>query len=216
MKLSGHWDDAIMLPFDLLSVLLLASITLALPNPRLEKRLAPGVPQLPYPPGGNDANCPISYSNLFYQGIQKRDVEHSSGFPFFEETKALNYSMPPEAEVEELRKRSLEPRQFRTCANVARFEWSGCTRPLGNTQDLFLLGGSTYTFAVSCTASIKLAYAWTAPYSSNTYTLVGTGGNGGNTANVVIEFSEDSHVHFQAFSDFTMTDGAAAVFKQER
>ena len=188
-----------MYPFQY-SLLLFFCISIhALPKSPLKPRYPDNVPQLPFPSGGNDQSCPTAYTNLFNQGVQKR-----------------SFLQPSEEEIERLRARSLESRQFNACVKIAHFDWTGFSRPLGNTQDLWLTGGSTYTFVIGCSTSIKLAYAWTAPFASDHYTLIGTGGNGGQTASITLELKEDSHVHFEALSDYTMSNGAAAVYKQDR
>lgn len=199
----------------LISASLLASTAVATASPVLEKRYPTGVPAISYPAGGFAGNCPEASNNLFYQGVQKRDVDLGSDLSFFEETKPYNYSFPPETEIDELRKRSLEPRQYKTCTNIARFDFQGFTRPVANTQDLYLSKGSTYTFSMAASVNIKLAYAWIAPYGTDMYTLVGTGAYGGPTATVIITLSQDSHVHFQAFAESTISNGAVAIFKQD-
>lgn len=185
----------------LISILFHALIwsTDAAPYP-IHKRADPSnVPGVPFPSNGNDQSCPTMNTNLFNQGIQKRTM-----------------IKPSDEEIARLRTRSLMPRQsFKSCTKIAHFDWADFKRPLGNTQDLFLFGSSTYTFSISSSVAIQLAYAWTAPFNSDHYTLIGTGGDGGQTATVTIKLTEDSHVHFEAFSDFEMSTGSAAVFKQD-
>ena len=171
----------------------------AAPYSLLTQRAPANVPGVPFPPGGDSNSCPTAYTNLFNQGIQKRSM-----------------ILPPKDEISRIRTRSLVPRQqFKSCTNIAHFDWADFKRPLGNTQDLFLFGKSKYTFSIASSVAIQLAYAWTAPFNSDNYTLIGTGGDGGQTATVTISLEEDSHVHFEAFSDFEMSTGSAAVFKQD-
>ena len=171
-------------------------IVLAAPNHPLKPRYPSDVPSLPFPDGRDAKRCPTAYTNLFNQGVQRR-----------------SFITPSDDSISQLRSHALNTRQADKCLNIAHMEWTGFPRPLGNTQDLFLFGTSTYTFIVAASVPIKLAYAWTAPYNSDHYTLIGTGGNGGKTAEVTVKLDEDSHVHFEAFSDYTMSNGAAAVYK---
>ena len=159
-----------------------------------------GVPPLVYPGGGDGSTCPTQYTNLWNQGIQKRTAQLS------EDMSTLPAKAP-----------ALQPRALKNCQNIAHFSWTGFNRASGNTQDVFLWGGSTYLFSVSSSVSIDTAYAWSPGFGSDNYTIVGTGGDGGKTATIAFNLTQGGgkHIHFQAISKETLSNGLAAVFKQD-
>ena len=156
-----------------------------------------GVPGLKYPPYSNAQNCPVNYTNIFNQGIQKRASIPISDLESLEPSlQNLNRRAP-----------------FKTCHEIGHFTWSGFDRPLGNTEDVFFYGGSTYFFSIASTSVIEVAYAWSAPQGSDHYTLIGTGGDGSDTATIQLDLTDNAHVHFEAFSKDEMSSGQAAVFQ---
>jgi len=76
-----------------------------------------------------------------------------------------------------------------------------------------LTGNYTYFFSVTADVAINTIYVWASGSDDGHYSLIGSGGDGSETATATILVQGDVEVHFEAVFNFEYSSGEVGLFK---
>jgi len=161
-------------------------------------------PPLVYPPNYDQSSCPSASTNLYNQGMQKRSRFPSLDF-------LSKRSVLPSLAF--LPNRPSRTKRSGSCVQMASQSWNSFQRPFVNTQALKLTENYTYVFSVTADVAINTIYVWASGSDDGHYSLIGSGGDGSETATATILVQGDVEVHFEAVFNFEYSSGEVGLFK---